>query len=140
MASSSTGAPASTPANGAAASAGTVLTSTAAAAARRASVAGSSVVHSAPTPRATASASSRAALSWLRAATTTWSIPSVASPTSAAGAVPPAPSTRADPVSGPPNAPATPSTSVLSARQPDSVRSRVFAEPTNSARSVRSEA
>ena len=39
-----------------------------------------------------------------------------------------------------PSAPATPSMSVLSARQPWSVRTRVLAEPTSSARSVRSSA
>ncbi|SHV99189.1 Uncharacterised protein [Mycobacteroides abscessus subsp. abscessus] len=51
--------------------------------------------------------------------------------------MPPEPSTAAAPDTAP-NAPMTPSTSVLSARQPPSTRTRVLAEPTSSARAVRS--
>ncbi len=68
--------------------------------------------------------------------------PSSASPATAAGAVPPDPHTIAGPDAHPvdASAPATPSMSVLSARQPAAQRTRVLAEPTRSARAVRSSA
>ena len=83
------------------------------------------------TPTARPRSSSRAALSRLRATTVISVTPSSARPTRAAGAVPPEPTTIAcRRWRWWPSAPATPSMSVLSARQPCSVRTRVLAEPT----------
>ncbi len=93
----------------------------------------------------TASAQSKVSGAWtsLRATTVTEVIPSSASPTRAGRAVPPAPTTTAEaparsPTPAARSAPVTPSTSVQSARQPSAVRTRVFAEPISTARSVRS--
>src|ERR1700722_8091357 len=91
------------------------------------------------TPSLGPSASSAAALSWFRETTEMSCTPSSASPTTAAAAVAPEPSTAARPATGP-KAPLTPSMSVLSARHPVCDRTRVLAEPTSSARAVRSSA
>src|SRR6201999_646750 len=93
-------------------------------------------------PTRAANSTKRAALSGLRATTVISPTPNSANATIAAGALPPDPDTTARPDAEPsaPNAPLTPSMSVLSARQPRDVRSRVLADPTSSARSVRSSA
>ncbi|CNW60953.1 Uncharacterised protein [Mycobacterium tuberculosis] len=116
-----------------------VLTSTSAAATASANPPLSNAQNRVATPTRVPRSTSRAALSELRATTVMSVTPSSASPTTAAGAVPPDPSTSACPAAAP-NAPATPSMSVLSARQPCGVRTRVLAEPTRSARAVRSSA
>ncbi len=123
----------------AATSAGMVLTSTSAAATSSASSSLSRPQNRVSTPIRSPRSTSRAALSGSRATTVTPVTPSPARPMIAAGAVPPDPQTSAHPEADP-TAPETPSTSVLSARQPVGVRTRVLAEPTSSARSVRSSA
>ena len=74
-----------------------------------------------------------------RATTYARSMPRSTRPASAAHAVPPAPTTTPYPDPAKPaarSAPTTPSTSVQSARHPDSWRTSVFAAPTATARAV----